>query len=165
MSSSGYSNARAMGNMLRATAPGGAGFGTASLPDDELWPELEPEDFELGELALEEAELDEETALRVWELYDQLWPDGLLVPLEQCCDEGVLLPPELREARLRRFPLDLGAWLEAAMRHIPPKVLAPLAMHVYWTVRCCRARRTGSPELALAPILRSMASGAPARGD
>jgi hypothetical protein len=27
--------------------------------------------------------------------------------------------------RLRRFPLDLGARLEAAMRHIPPKVLAP----------------------------------------
>ncbi len=153
-----------MANMVRATAPGAAAFGTASIPDDELWPELEPEDFELGELALEEADLDEDTSLAVWELYDQLWPDGLLVPLEQCCDAGVLLPPELRETRLRRFPLDLGARLEAAMRHIPPQVLAPLAMHVYWTVRCSRARRTVSPELPLPPSSRSAASGAAARG-
>jgi hypothetical protein len=81
--------ARAMGNMLRATAPGAAGFGKAAIPDNELWPELEPEDLELGELALEEADLDEDTTLAVGELYDQLWPDGLLVPLEQCCDAGV----------------------------------------------------------------------------
>jgi hypothetical protein len=136
-----------MANMLRATSSRAAGFGTAAVSDEELWPELEPEDFELGELALEEADLDDDTSLAVWELYDKLWPDGLLAPLEQCCDAGMLLPPELREVRLRRFPLDFGARLEAAMRGIPPEVLVPFAMHVYWTLRCSRARRTGSPEL------------------
>jgi hypothetical protein len=136
-----------MGNMLRATAPGLAGFTYDPIPDDELWPELEPGDFDVGDLALDEAGIDEDPSLTIAELYELLWQEGLLVPLEQCCDAGVLLPPELREARLRRLPADLGARLEAAMRHLAPEVLAPFAMHAYWTLRCCRARRTGSPDL------------------
>jgi hypothetical protein len=140
-----------MATLLLATVPDAATFGTDPIPKDELWPELEPEDFDLGELALEEADVDEDSAFAVWELYDQLWPDGLLVPLEQCCDAGELLPPELREARLRRFPLELGVRLEAAIRHIPSKMLVPFAMHVYWTLRCSRARRTGNPELVIEP--------------
>ncbi len=139
--------ARARGNMLRATAPGAAGFASDPIPDDELWPELEPGDFDIGDLALEEAGIDEDPSLTIADLYEQLWQDGLLVPLEQCCDGGVLLPPDLREARLRRLPADLGARLEATMRRLPQEALAPFAMHVYWTLRCCRARRTGSPDL------------------
>lgn len=149
MSEGMQANFRALGNMLRATAPGAAGFATTPIPDDELWPDLEPADFEVGELAVEAADLDDDSSLEVWELYERFWGDGLLLPLEQCCNAGVLLPPELREARLRRLPADLGARLEAAMRHVPSAVLVPFALHAYWTLRCCRARRTGSPEIRL----------------
>lgn len=135
--------------MLRAVDPAAAGRAPPSIPEEELWPELDAGDFELGELAIAEIELDDDSVAAIWSLYDRLWTDGLLVPLEQSCDAGILLPAELREARLRRFPIDVGARLEATMRRLPKVLLAALAMHVYWTLRCCRARRTGNPELVL----------------
>lgn len=132
--------------MRRAIDPAAARWTPLAIPEDELWPDLGPDDFDLGELALADTDLDDEASEAISALYDRFWRDGLLLPLEHCRDAGTLLPPELREARLRRFPLDAGARLEATMRRIPPTVRAAFAMHGYWTLRCSRARRTGSPE-------------------
>jgi hypothetical protein len=70
----------------------------------------------------------------------------LMLALEQCCHEGVLLPWDMRAVRLADLPGDLLALLHQLLDVCPRHVMAHLAHYVYWLVRSERARRRGTPE-------------------
>lgn len=78
--------------------------------------------------------------------FDRACWDGVAVALEQCCEEGRLLPPQLREARLQPFPLQQRAAAENFLREIPARTAKRVLPFIYWAVRIERAKRTGSPE-------------------
>jgi len=78
--------------------------------------------------------------------FDRACWDEVAVALEQCCDAGRLLRPQLREARLRHFSLRQRFAVEAFLQEIPPKIAKRVLPFIYWAVRIERAKRTGSPE-------------------
>lgn len=80
----------------------------------------------------------------------------LMVAIEQCCHEGMLLPWDMRAVRLKDIPRDVLGQLHWIFDSCPRHVLAHLTHLVYWLVRSERARRRGSPDwsslLPLPPI-------------
>ena len=78
--------------------------------------------------------------------FDRACWDEVVVALEQCCDAGRPLRPQLREARLRHFSLRQRFAVEAFLQEIPPKIAKRVLPFIYWAVRIERAKRTGSPE-------------------
>ena len=70
----------------------------------------------------------------------------LLLALEQCCHEGILLPWDMRAVRLATAPLEAIAGLHLFWDHAPRAIAACLTYRVYWQVRAERGRRRGSPD-------------------
>lgn len=69
----------------------------------------------------------------------------LLLVIEQSCDDGVLLPWDMRGVRLATVPSHTLAELHRLLEACPRHVLVHLAHYVYWLLRSERARRRGSP--------------------
>jgi hypothetical protein len=78
--------------------------------------------------------------------FDRACWDGVAVALEQCCDQAVVLPAQLRESRLKPFSLQQRAAAERFLWEIPPKIGKRVLPFIFWAVRIERAKRTGSPE-------------------
>ena len=79
-----------------------------------------------------------------WDCY--IVEHNLWLPLEQCCNDGVLLPMGQRELRVKTCPQGLRDRLGYFFGNCPAHVKHHLAL-IYWVVvRIDRARRTGSPE-------------------
>ena len=137
-------------------------FNDTPTEADEWWDELErfepdQDDFDTAacaELADEldlfrvqaeaEAEDDFEERLVFWD--ECIWEHSLWLTLEQCCQEGLLLPAEQRELRLKSCPKEMRDKLGYFLGHCPRHVLHRLALHYFVLVRLVRARRTGRPE-------------------
>lgn len=114
---------------------------------------LEPRDFDMADCAelphefshhsTAAAEDDEfQTEYREWFEYLFEGDDQcLLLAIEQSCNDGMLLPWDMRAVRLRTAPpvilSQLHMLLGACLRH----VLVRLVNYVYWLVRLERARR------------------------
>ena len=82
------------------------------------------------------------------EWFNYLWDPGrqeVLLALEQSCDEGILLPWEMRAVRLWTAPPEAIAALHWCWDRCPKHVSVALAHYVYWLVRAERSRRKGSP--------------------
>ena len=79
-----------------------------------------------------------------WELF--LWANELWLPLEQCCNDGVLLPMDMRALRVQTCPEKLLRPLRRFFENCPAHVKHHIAMVYYVLVRIERARRTGSAE-------------------
>ncbi len=80
----------------------------------------------------------------------------LMLAIEQSCDNGVLLPWDMRGVRLGSLPPETLAQLHWLLGACPRHVLAHLVHYVYWVMRSERARRRGSPKwspsLPLPPV-------------
>lgn len=80
----------------------------------------------------------------------------ILLAIEQSCDEGVLLPWDMRAVRLQTLPSERLAQLHWVFDSCPRHVLVHVANAAYWLVRAERARRRGlphwSPSMALPPV-------------
>jgi hypothetical protein len=79
-----------------------------------------------------------------WYLY--LYDNGLWLALEQCCNEGVLLPIGQRELRVQTCPVETRDKLGYFLGHCPIHVLHHIALHNWALVRIERARRNGSAD-------------------
>lgn len=71
------------------------------------------------------------------------WP--LFFLIEQCCHDGELLELQMRESRLRRFPMESVQACEAAIASVPIERADDLFRVVSQAVRIERARRRNSP--------------------
>jgi hypothetical protein len=69
----------------------------------------------------------------------------LMLAIEQSCDDGMLLPWDMRAVRLDSLPADTLARLHWLLGACPRHVLVHLVLYVYWLTRSERARRRGSP--------------------
>jgi hypothetical protein len=130
---------------------------------------------QFGHLWLAEAERFEyddrdEATIECAELADELWhhevmadedPDyldeldewaeyvysyDLMLPLEQSCHEGVLLPTGQRAIRLQSCPESLLRPLRWFFELCPGHVKSRIALNFYLLVRIDRSRRTGNPD-------------------
>lgn len=72
-------------------------------------------------------------------------PEALLV-LEQCSTEGILLPWDMRGARLLTAPADAIDRLHWFWDHCPKHLYVILSHYVFWLVRAERARRRSTPD-------------------
>ncbi|MBE7416703.1 MAG: hypothetical protein HS128_02960 [Ideonella sp.] len=109
----------------------------AELPD-----ELEHLAHQAAEDADFEAELEEWLE---WVFDMSGWDPCLPLALEQSCDAGVLLPWDMRGARLMTMPTETGPLLDYLWRSCPRHVAAHLCLFVYWMIRSERSRRLGTP--------------------
>lgn len=100
---------------------------------------------ELG-LFTVQAEADDDfwDSMDFWE--DCVWEHSLWLALEQCCHEGVLLPPEQRALRVKSCPREILDKLGYFFGRCPRHVMHHLALRFWVAVRLDRALRTGSPE-------------------
>ena len=91
-----------------------------------------------------DADPDFESSFYEWDVF--IFQNSLWLPLEQCCNDGVLLPMGMRTLRVKTCPEELlrplGRFFEVSPAHVKHYV----ALIYYVTVRSERARRTGSPE-------------------
>lgn len=90
------------------------------------------------------ADPDFEQSKYEWDCYivqNELW-----LPLEQCCQDGVLLPMDQRALRVKTCPQKMLSALSWFFQHCPVHVKHHLALIYYVVLRMDRARRTGSPE-------------------
>lgn len=79
-----------------------------------------------------------------WDCY-LVQNDGI-VPLEQCCHDGVLLPPEQRFLRLRHCPEHVRRGINFFFANCPVHIQHHQALRQYLLVRMARAECTGSPD-------------------
>lgn len=135
-------------------------FNDTPTEADEWWDELErfepdQDDFDTASCAnlaeeldlfwvQAEADDDFEERLVFWD--ECIWEHSLWLSLEQCCHEGVLLPVEQRELRMKSCPKEMRDKLGYFLGRCPRHVMHRLALHYFVLVRLVRARRTGSPE-------------------
>lgn len=77
---------------------------------------------------------------------DYIYEKDILLPLEQSCYQGVLLPTGQRAMRLESCPELMLSHLRWFFELCPTHVKSPLALRIYVLVRLDRARRTGSPD-------------------
>lgn len=82
--------------------------------------------------------------LSEWDCY--ILEHSLWLPLEQCCNDGVLLPMGQRELRVKTCPQEMRDRLGYFFGHCPVHVKHHLALMYWVVVRIDRARRTGSAE-------------------
>lgn len=87
---------------------------------------------------------DYEVELNEWACY--VWENNLMLPLEQSCHEGVLLPTGQRAIRLESCPDTLLSPLRWFFEHCPRHVRSRIALNFSLLVRIDRARRTGNPD-------------------
>jgi hypothetical protein len=80
------------------------------------------------------------------EWIDYVYQHELMLPLEQSCYEGVLLPIDQRAIRLETCPEILLKPLRWFFELCPEHVQSRVALDFYLLIRMDRARRTGSPE-------------------
>ena len=116
---------------------------------------FDDEDFRTADCAELADELD---LFRIQALADQNFHDimyewdcyivehSLWLTLEQCCNEGVLLPMGQRELRVKTCPPRLRNRLSYFFGNCPVHVKHHLALMYWVVVRIDRARRTGSAE-------------------
>jgi hypothetical protein len=94
----------------------------------------------------EAAELDDDYQDEWERWFDRLSEDlVVLLVLEQCCSDGVLLPLDMRGARLLRALPQAVDTLHHFWRTAPEHLSVCLSHYVYWVVRAERARRRGTP--------------------
>ncbi len=75
-----------------------------------------------------------------------IYQHSLMLPLEQSCHEGVLLPTSQRAIRLESCPEILLKKLRWFLEECPSHVKSRMAMEFSLLVRIDRARRTGNPD-------------------
>jgi hypothetical protein len=127
---------------------------------DAWWAELERFEFDENDFWTAKcAELADELDLyRIQALGDPNFEDSkyewdcyiveydLWLALEQCCQDGVLLPMDQRALRVKTCPEKMLSPLRRFFQHCPVHVKHHLALMYYVVLRMDRARRTGSPE-------------------
>ncbi len=119
---------------------------------------IEPRDFGVAEAAdlptellshIEAATLDPnfDADYEKWTtwLYEVDIPALLLLVIEQCCSEGLLLPRDQRDTRISNAPIESVALAAKFFAKCPRHVAAYIGHYNYWLVRCERARRRGTP--------------------
>ena len=79
------------------------------------------------------------------EWIDYIYGHELLLPLEQSCNEGVLLPTDMRLMRLATCPEVLLRPLRWFFEFCPAHIKSYVALYFFTLVRIERARRTGDP--------------------
>ena len=84
------------------------------------------------------------TELDEWTGY--IYEHELMLPLEQSCHEGVLLPTGQRAIRLQSCPESLLGPLRWFFELCPRHVKSRIALDFYLLARIDRARRTGNPD-------------------
>lgn len=81
--------------------------------------------------------------------YGYVHDNGLMLALEQSCDDqGLLLAAEMRALRLNFMPASLEHKLGVFMQRCPRHVRTLIVHEVFWQVRFERIRRISSPVLA-----------------
>ena len=85
-----------------------------------------------------------EDQLNEW--HDYIYERDILLPLEQSCYEGVLLPTGQRAIRLESCPELMLSQLRWFFELCPSHVKSHLTLRVHVLVRLDRARRTGNPD-------------------
>ncbi len=98
-----------------------------------------------GIAAAADADFDDE----FWDWFGALYePEEqiVLLALDQSCDEGILLPWDMRGVRLWSAPPEAISKLHWFWDKCPRHIAAYVAHYNYWLVRAERARRRGSPE-------------------
>ncbi len=83
-------------------------------------------------------------SMAFWE--ECIWEHSLWLAIEQCCHDGVLLPPEQRAIRVKTCPTEILDKLGYFFGKCPRHVMHHLALRFWVAVRVDRALRTGSPE-------------------
>ena len=110
-------------------------FETAELAD---WPD-ELAFFEL----MEQEDPDFDEKLAEWFFFvleNELW-----LVLEQCCDQGQLLSPEMRFSRLRTCPKNMQTSFDNLLRACPGHVLHKVARIFFYMVKIDRVNRGRPP--------------------
>jgi hypothetical protein len=104
---------------------------------DDVFPWIDISDLRL----VGYSELPEDEAIDEWidSIYSSDWP--LLFLIERCCDDGELLPLQIRESRLKGFPLESLWACESAIASAPLAYERQLFFMISWAVRIERARR------------------------
>lgn len=77
---------------------------------------------------------------------EYVYQHDLMLPIEQSCYEGVLLPVEQRAIRLESCPESLLRPLRWFFELCPEHVKSRIALDFYLLIRIDRARRTGNPD-------------------
>lgn len=80
------------------------------------------------------------------EWHDYIYEKDILLPLEQSCYQGVLLPTGQRAIRLESCPELMLSHLRWFFELCSSHVKSHLALRIYVLVRLDRARRTGDPD-------------------
>lgn len=80
------------------------------------------------------------------EWHDFIYEKDILLPLEQSCHQGVLLPTGQRAIRLESCPELMLSHLRWFFELCPSHVKSHLALRISVLVRLDRARRTGTPD-------------------
>ena len=70
----------------------------------------------------------------------------VLLVLEQCSAEGVLLPPDLRGSRIMSAPWGAVAKPDLCLTRASAHEISHMALTVFWLVRAERARRRCTPD-------------------
>ena len=104
--------------------------------------ELADESWHHRVLADEDPNFEDE--LNEW--HDYIYEKDILLPLEQSCYEGVLLPTGQRAIRLESCPELMLSQLRWFFELCPSHVKSHLTLRVHVLVRLDRARRTGNPD-------------------
>ncbi|MDP2165938.1 MAG: hypothetical protein Q8K21_17300 [Hydrogenophaga sp.] len=100
------------------------------------------------ELALHEilAFEDDLYEVELAEWWAHVYEHELMLPLEQSCHEGVLLPVDQRAVRLESCPEEMLRPLRWFFELCPVHVKSRIALDAYLLIRMNRARRTGNPD-------------------
>lgn len=80
------------------------------------------------------------------EWVDFIEENHIMVALEQCCHEGILLSKEMQHLRLKTCPKIFRIPLDNVLNHCPIHVLHHLALRYFLIVRMERHDRCGRPE-------------------
>lgn len=80
-----------------------------------------------------------------WEYLFEGDDQCLLLAIEQSCEEGVLLPWDMRAVRLQTLPSERLVQLHWVFDSCPRHILVHIVHAAYWLVRAERARRRGLP--------------------
>lgn len=80
------------------------------------------------------------------EWHHYIYEKDILLPLEQSCYQGVLLPTGQRAIRLESCPELMLSHLRWFFELCPTHVKSHLALRIYVLVRLDRARRTDNPD-------------------
>lgn len=106
--------------------------GCAELAEELAWHEI-----------LARADDNYEAELVEW--WEHVFEHQFMLPLEQSCHEGILLPVDQRAVRLESCPEDMLRPLRWFFELCPVHIKSRIALDCYLLIRMDRARRTGNP--------------------